>query len=251
MKVSIILPTYNEKGNIVSLIQDLDRELKTSKYSKFEYLVVDDNSPDGTAEAVLELSKTIAGIRLIVRRDERGLASAVKRGIQESEGDIVVLMDTDYNHQPQDVPRLLEKLPEHDIVIGSRYLKGGRMEYNLIRHYLSYFFNLFVCKALDLKTTDNLSGFIAAKRSVFHEIGADEIFQGFGEYHIPFIWMAHQEDYKITEIPVIYIDRKYGVSKFKAFENLINYTKTVLSLRARVRRGELRKNASDSVCAEK
>lgn len=243
MKVSIILPTYNEKGNILPLIRDLQKKIQNSKYRNFEYIVVDDKSPDGTAEAVSELSREIPGIRVFVREKERGLASAVKRGIQEAEGDIIVLMDTDYNHQPQDVPRLLEKLPECDIVVGSRYLKGGRMEYNLLRHYLSYFFNLFVRWMLGLRTTDNLSGFIATRRSVLNEIGTDEIFRGFGEYHMPFIWMAHQKNYRITEIPVIYIDRKYGKSKFRAVENLVNYTKTVMNLRSRMRKTERAKKA--------
>lgn len=229
--ISVILPTYNEKGNIPKLTEKLAEALRKDGRA-FELLVIDDNSPDGTADAVRETAKAVPEIRLIVRTGEKGLASAVRRGIEESKGDILVLMDTDFNHDPFDVPKLLAGMETCDIVVGSRYLKGGLMEYSWLRHYLSWFFNLFVRVMLGLKTTDNLSGFMAVKREVFTGMNLDEIFQGFGEFHIPFIWLAHRKNLKISEIPVIYQDRTYGTSKFKPVENLINYTKTVLKVRA-------------------
>lgn len=233
--VTVILPTYNEKGNIIALIRELKKELSNHWQGRVEFVVIDDNSPDGTAQVVEELARTMPEIRLFVRKDERGLASAVKKGILEARGEILILMDTDFNHRPSDVPRLLEKFHDNDIVVGSRYIKGGWMESSWIRHYLSCFFNLFVRLSLGLRTTDNLSGFIAVKKSIFNTINLDEIFQGFGEYHIPFIWIAHQKNLRIREIPVIYNERTYGKSKFRPIENLINYTKTVLKLRAESR----------------
>ena len=143
MKVSVILPTYNEKGNVVPLLRELTKELEGKGFNDFEFVVIDDNSPDGTAAAVRELSKEISSIRLFVRTDEKGLGSAVKRGIQEAGGDILVLMDTDFNHRPSDVPRLLEKASEWDVSVGSRYIRGGWMESSWLRYYLSYFFNKF------------------------------------------------------------------------------------------------------------
>lgn len=242
--ISVVLPTYNEKGNIVRLMQLLAQALRTAG-REFELIVVDDNSPDGTADAVREAQKETREIRLIVRTNESGLASAVRRGIEESKGEIVVLMDTDFNHDPFDVPKLVAGLPASDIVVGSRYIKGGEMEYSFLRHYLSLFFNLFVRAMLGLKTTDNLSGFMAVKKEIFKKLNLDEIFQGFGEFHIPFIWMAHDRGYKISEIPVIYKDRTYGTSKFKPVENLINYTKTVLKVRAHAR-SRNRENAANA-----
>lgn len=241
--ISVILPTYNEKGNIVPLMQKLAQGLRPAG-REFELVVVDDNSPDGTADAVREMQKDMREIRLIVRTNESGLASAVRRGIEEAKGDIIVLMDTDFNHDPFDVPKLVAGLSASDIVVGSRYIKGGEMEYSFLRHYLSLFFNLFVRAMLGLKTTDNLSGFMAVKKEIFETIDMDQVFQGFGEFHIPFIWMAHDRGYKISEIPVIYKDRTYGTSKFKPVENLINYTKTVLKVRAHAR-ARHRKNAAD------
>lgn len=241
--ISIVLPTYNEKGNIIPLMEKLAQGLRSAGHS-FELLVVDDNSPDGTAAAVREMQKDMKEIRLTVRTDEKGLASAVRRGIEDSKGDIIVLMDTDFNHDPFDVPKLVSGISESDIVVGSRYIKGGEMEYSFLRHYLSLFFNLFVRAMLGLKTTDNLSGFMAVKKEIFQNLDMNEIFQGFGEFHIPFIWMAHARGYKISEIPVIYKDRTYGTSKFKPVENLINYTKTVLKVRAHAS-AQRRKNAED------
>ena len=236
MKISVILPTYNERGNIGELIQKIDKNLKNSNYRDFEILVVDDNSTDGTAEAVIAAQKDCPTANVFVRKDERGLASAIHYGIKKASGDVFVLMDSDFNHDPKDVPRLLEHLDRYDIVIGSRYVKGGRMGSSWIRHYLSLFFNLFVRVSLNLKTADNLSGFIALKRHVLDSIDMDSIFVGFGEYHIPFIYEATKiKRFSAREIPVIYQDRKYGNSKFQAITFLIDYTKKVLEVRKKYR----------------
>lgn len=194
----------------------------------FELLVIDDNSNDGTPQAVEEFMKNEGRVQLTVRKSGRGLASAVRAGIEMSQGEIVVLMDTDFNHNPKDVGRLLEPVGGVDIVVGSRYIKGGFMESSWIRHYLSYFFNLFIRWYLGLKTTDNLSGFIAMKREILQRMDMNLIFSGFGEYHIRFIYWAFLKGYKVLEIPVVYSERSYGKSKFKPLENLINYTIAVI-----------------------
>jgi len=124
--VTIILPTYNEKGNIEKLIPALQALMPYPT----EYLVVDDNSPDHTAEAVRTLMATTPEIRLIVRTALRGLVSAIQRGIDESRGEILVWMDCDFSLPPAIVPRLVSQLLEHgrDAAIGSRYIPGGADE---------------------------------------------------------------------------------------------------------------------------
>lgn len=228
VKVSVILPTYNEKGNITALLEQLVSALEGMRVEDFELLVIDDSSNDGTSYAVEEIMKSEKRIRLTIRKSEKGLASAVKTGIGLSRGEIIVLMDTDFNHNPQDVKRLVAPIGEFDIIVGSRYIKGGFMESSWIRHYLSYFFNLFIRFYLGLETMDNLSGFIAMKREVTKAMDMNLIFGGFGEYHIRFIYWSLLKGYKVLEIPVIYNERSYGKSKFKPIENLINYTRTVL-----------------------
>jgi dolichol-phosphate mannosyltransferase len=225
IKVSVILPTYNEKGNIIPLIEKLITTLEGSSIKKFELLVIDDNSDDGTPQAVEEFVKSDDRVKLTVRKKERGLATAVRTGIELSRGEIIVLMDTDFNHNPRDVKRLIEPIGGYDIVVGSRYIKGGFIEYSWIRHYLSYFFNMFLRLYLEIQTRDNLSGFIAVKREIFREMDMNLIFRGFGEYHIRFIYWSYLKGHKILEIPVIYNKRAYGKSKFKFLEYLITYTK--------------------------
>ena len=228
MKVSVVLPTYNEKGNIIRLLEQLIVTLDGILINDFELLVIDDDSSDGTSQAVKEFMGSDDRVKLNVRKNVRGLASAVRTGIEMSQGEIVVLMDTDFNHNPKDVRRLVEPVGDYDIVVGSRYIKGGFMESSVIRHYLSYFFNLFIRSYLGLETMDNLSGFIAIKREVINKIDMNLVFSGFGEYHIRFIYWAFLRGYKILEIPVVYNERSYGKSKFKPLENLTNYTVTVI-----------------------
>jgi len=232
LKVSIVLPSYNERGSLEKLIPALYDELAKKNYTDIEVLVVDDNSPDGTPELVRELTQAFPTIKLILRQDEKGLASAVQRGLQESTGDVVVVMDSDFNHHPEDVPRLLEHIDRYDMVVGSRYVPGGDMETSKLRYYLSYAFNLFVRFLLGLKTTDNLSGFFAMRRSAVDQLDSKSIFEGFGEFHIPLAyWATRIKKISIHEVSTVYRHRIYGESKFKYFPNLVNYTKVVLRLK--------------------
>jgi len=227
-KISVILPTYNEKDNILPLINCISNELKDYN---FEILVIDDDSPDGTGQRVLDSKKK--NVRTIIRKTDKGLASAIKHGIIQSKGDIVVIMDTDFNHHPKYIPRLLHYLPEYDISIGSRFVKGGGMEGAKIRWYASYMINLFIRTMLKLKTRENLSGFLAIKKEVLSHINLNKIFKGYGDYNIRLFNEVRGK--KIKEIPVIYKKRLYGESKTRLIGHLIQYIKTVIRLRCNTR----------------
>ena len=123
MKISVILPTYNEAGNIGALIKETANLIK----KRIEFIVVDDNSPDGTADEVKKLIAKKLPVKLVVRKKVHGLASAIITGIRQAGGDIVVLMDTDFNHRPEDISRLVKPIiiKQADLVIGSRYIPGG------------------------------------------------------------------------------------------------------------------------------
>lgn len=232
MKVSVVLPSYNERGSLEKLLPALSEVLEKNGYRDRELIVVDDNSPDGTAEAVRKLQTLEPSIHLFVRMNERGLASAVKRGIQEASGNVVVVMDSDFNHHPDDVPRLLKHIDAYDIVVGSRYVQGGAMETSKLRYYFSFIFNLFIRSILGLHSTDNLSGFFAVRRPVLDQLNMDGIFEGFGEFHIPFVyWATKVKNYSIYEVPTVYRHRIYGKSKFQYFPNLMNYTRIVWRLK--------------------
>ncbi|HMK64881.1 MAG TPA: glycosyltransferase, partial [Thermodesulfobacteriota bacterium] len=121
------MPTYNEKENIGELIQTLLDVLGPLGIQP-RIIVVDDNSPDGTAELISQRFSNRPEVILLVRKEERGLATAIAVGIERAQTDLVVVMDTDFNHHPKDLPRLLEKMSEADMVIGSRYVPGGGMK---------------------------------------------------------------------------------------------------------------------------
>ena len=234
--VSIILPTYNESGNMAKLIKALIKQTQSKAY-QIEIIVVDDDSPDNTAKIVKKLISKKLPVKLFDRTNQRGLATAIALGIKKSNGDTIVLMDTDFNHQPQDVQRLLQPViqSKSDIVIGSRYVHKGGMhvtEANRLQFFLSKNGNFFVNQLLlKLPVHESLSGFVAFNRSILKKLDLGQIFQGYGDYCIRLLYKAHQQGFKITEIPVIYGKRHWGQSKTKLFKIFIDYFKTALELR--------------------
>lgn len=215
-RVSIILPTYNEKENIVDLIKAIDKEVKVVK----EIIVVDDNSPDGTSPLVQQLidQHTVPNLHLITRTQNRGLTNSLWEGIQNAKGEIVVWMDCDFSMPPEDIPRLLEKIDEgYDIAVGSRFVKGGSFkqdtsgtEDSWLAVILSRLLNWFTRIMLFHSFKDYSSGFIAIKRSIFSKI---KLAGDYGEYFIDLIVRAILFNYKIIEIPYICLPRQRGYSK--------------------------------------
>ena len=235
MKVSIILPTYNEAGNIGQLIKTINCQKELKEY-QLEFVVVDDNSPDHTAAIVKALTKKIP-IKLFVRTKQKGLASAILYGIRRSSGQIIVLMDTDFNHRPEDIARLLEPIINQraDLVIGSRYIKGGGMhvsEAGAIQFLGSKLGNFFVNKILlGLPVKESLSGFVVIKRKALSQLNLTSIFQGYGDYCIRLLYQAYRQGYRLIEIPVVYGKRRYGKSKSNLVKMFIEYLKTAISLK--------------------
>jgi dolichol-phosphate mannosyltransferase len=142
MELTVILPTYNERQNIVDLIQEILEAIGSCPIQP-RVIVVDDNSPDGTAGLVREAFSSLEAVDVLVRTKERGLATAIARGIDAAETEIVAVMDTDFNHSPRDLARLLEHIEDHDIVINSRYARGGGMRTSRVRYLGSWPLNLF------------------------------------------------------------------------------------------------------------
>lgn len=215
-KISIILPTFNEKENIIELIKSIHENVKGEK----EILVVDDNSPDGTWRLVEELiaEKSIPNVRLLRRMHDKGLTKSIWDGIQNATGDIVVWMDCDFSMPPEDIPKLLQKVAEgYDIVAGSRFVKGGSFKQNTsgtedswIAVILSRLMNEYIRLMLGRWFKDYTSGFVAVKKNVFKKI---TLTGDYGEYFIDFIVRAKLLDYKIIEIPYICLPRTKGYSK--------------------------------------
>ncbi len=229
-KISIILPTYNERENIEELINQIMRAVKED----YEIVVIDDDSPDKTWKAVKGIAAANKNIRLIRRIGERGLASAIARGIDESTGDVVVWMDCDLSMPPAVIPRLLEHIPSFDVVVGSRYAAGGKDARKMLRVITSRMINLYASLLLSFKVKDFDSGFIAAKKSVFRKVKIKT--QGYGQYCIRFLYDCLRQGYKVKEVGYCFTDREKGVSK--SGETLLqlayhgwNYGLEVLKLR--------------------
>ncbi|MFH1034239.1 MAG: glycosyltransferase [Pseudomonadota bacterium] len=233
--ISVVLPTFNELANIVPLVSEIFQRTAAAG-QRVQVVVVDDDSQDGTQEALQESFGQDQRLRLVVRKNERGLATALWRGINEAQGQVVVTMDSDFNHHPRDLLRVMAALPGQDLVIGSRYVPGGGMNTSWLRFQLSHAFNIMLRLLLGLKTRDNLSGFLAMSKSLWLSFDPADIFQGYGDYAIRLLYRAQQRGLKITEVPVVYEDRLGGDSKTRFVHHLGEYLRTAYSLRRENRR---------------
>lgn len=214
--VSIILPTFNERGNIGPLILEINRQVRRKK----EIIVVDDDSPDGTAGEVRNTisRKKLKNVRVVVRKRKHGLAASIWEGIVKSRGRVVVWMDCDFSHPPALIPKLLDKIEEgYDIAVASRFMKGGGFKKNIqgesetaAQVILSRFMNYSIQILLDSGFKDYTSGFIAIRRKVFSDI---KLYGDYGEYFIDLITRAILLNYKFIEIPFVNLPRKFGESK--------------------------------------
>jgi len=202
--VSIIVPTYNEKEHIANLIEALYANIA----APLEVIVVDDASPDGTADIVAALQ--FPGLR-VIRRKARGLAGAFHRGILEARGDILGWMDADMTMPANVMNQLIQQLDEHHIAIGSRYVEGGSDNRHPLRTLASRAINALAREMLKNAVRDYDSGFIAIRREVFDYVTLIPF--GYGEYFIEFIYDAHRAGLRIKEVGYLFKDRSLGVSK--------------------------------------
>lgn len=210
--VSVILPTYNEAGNIRRLIEVLSRSLAGWD---FEILVVDDDSPDGTWKVVQEMMEAHPGLRLLHRKDTRGLTSAFNEGIAASRGGILAWMDCDFSHPPELLPDMLKKLEgDVDAVVASRFVSGGRDarggSYRLQR-WLSQVLVQFSRCFVGLGVLDITSGYIAVRRTCLEPL--TPLRGDYGEYFIDLVDRLEQSRCRILEVPYVFIDREFGESK--------------------------------------
>jgi dolichol-phosphate mannosyltransferase len=226
--ISVIMPTFNEAGNLPELIQRTQKTLKKD----FEIIVVDDNSPDGTGEVVKMMQRERPWLRLVVRENERGLPSAIKRGIKEARGQIVAWLDCGLDMPPEKIGEMMTSIPDWDIVIGSTFVKGASDSRGSVTSIFSRMINLLCQLILDKEITDFTSGFLVAKK----EAVGKAVFDGtHGTYFIGLLYRAKKQGYKIKEVAYKLEPRHYGESKIHNpwlyFKTGIVYLKTIFSLR--------------------
>jgi dolichol-phosphate mannosyltransferase len=211
----VVIPTYNEKDNIQSVLSAV-----MVLEEGFDVLVVDDNSPDGTADLVRESAKEYPGrIHLEVRSEKAGLGTAYIHGFRwalEREYAYIFEMDADFSHAPTDLPRLLQpvKNNEADLTIGSRYIKGVNVvNWPMSRVILSYFASRYVRFILGIPVEDTTAGFKCFRRKVLETIDFNKIrFVGYA-FQIEMKFITWKKGFRIQEIPVIFTDRTEGQSK--------------------------------------
>jgi dolichol-phosphate mannosyltransferase len=219
MKTVIVLPTYNEAGNIERLIHALEHQFESLMH-EMHILVVDDNSPDGTADIVRSLQPGYSNVHLLVGR-KAGLGAAYIRGIshalQELHADAVFEMDADFSHRPEDVPRLLANLDHGaDLVIGSRYVPGGTIprSWGWLRRANSVVGNIVARYIAGIyRVRDCTAGFRAIRASVLHRIDLSSLrVQGYA-FQVALLHAAVAQGAKVVEVPVDFVDRCAGQSK--------------------------------------
>jgi len=223
--VSVVLPTFNERENIVLLVEELRSRFRSALHS-YEIIIVDDQSPDGTGEAVSVAFGDDPNVRLIVRRERPGLAFSIREGIERSTGSIIVVMDTDFNHKPSDAVILFEIARQVDLAIGSRFIFGGGMR-SLLRYYLSYLYNIFLRLILGTRIDENLSGFFAIKREHMFALEFDKIFWGYGDYFFRLLLLSQRGHFRHVEVPISYGARLGGNSKTQLLRVFSKYTGAV------------------------
>jgi len=210
----VIIPTYKEKENIEAIIKSIS-SLKTS----FDILIIDDNSPDGTAGIVKNLQLSLPNLHLVERPGKMGLGTAYVAGFKwalEHGYDYVYEMDADFSHDPNDLERLFKACHEDgaDIAIGSRYVSGVNVvNWPLGRVIMSYAASIYVRIITGMRVMDTTAGFICYKKEVLENIKPEHIRAvGYG-FQIEMKFTAWKLGYKIVEVPIIFTDRKLGASK--------------------------------------
>ena len=178
MEVTIILPTFNEKNNILLLINLIKKVLKKNK---IEIIIIDDNSPDETGLICKNKFKQDKSVNIILNKKRIGLARSIFRGILKSSKKNIVVMDTDFTHDPILIPKMLKLVNEYDIISGSRYCAGGYMQ-DQIHSHLSFFYNLLLKLILKTQIQDNLGGYFCVSRKSLNKLPNRKIFYGYGEY---------------------------------------------------------------------
>lgn len=229
-KVTIVIPTYNERDNLLALIPEIKKIASFLTGYSFEILIVDDDSPDGTGEAVRQRYLSSHSVKIVIRKNERGLGTAIKTGIQKATGEIIVGMDADFNHDPTCILKLLAKLESCQLVIATRFLRGGGME-DRARFVGTYLFNIILRYVFGFPATDNASGYYAIRRRDLQHLEIERIYYGYGEYHLRLVYFASKEGYTIGEVPVYYQRRRYGESKSRLWWMAVHYLKEAIRLR--------------------
>lgn len=215
-RVLVVIPTYNEAENISRIIPEV---LKQGEL--FDILVVDDNSPDGTAQIVKRLQNELGDrLHLLERQGKMGLGTAYVAGFKyalESNYDYIMEMDADFSHNPAMLPQFIEAIEEADLVLGSRYVNGVNViNWPLRRLLLSYGASMYTRCITGLRVKDPTGGFKCFRRQVLEAIDLDKVRSNGYSFQVEMSFRAWAKGFKIKEIPIVFTDRVGGKSKMSS-----------------------------------
>ena len=231
MKSSVIVPTYNERENIILLAPEL-----LALPVGLNVIVVDDNSPDSTGLIADEMAARDPRISVVHRPGKLGLGTAYVAGFKKAladGADRILTMDADYSHHPRFIPSMIERSQAADLVIGSRYVRGGgAVDSPAMRRLLSYGANAFAKTLLGLRAMDCTAGFRCYRRVVLESIDLESIFSNGYSFLIEMLFNVQRRGFTVAEVPIRFMDRRLGASKISRNE-ITRAMYTVLRLSAR------------------
>jgi dolichol-phosphate mannosyltransferase len=213
MRVTICLPTYNERENLEPMLRALGGVLPEDA----RVLVVDDSSPDGTGQLADELAAELPFVEVLHRPRKEGLGPAYLAAFRQAlagGADLILEMDCDFSHDPQDVPRLLTAAENADLVLGSRYVDGGGVEnWGALRRFVSAGGSLYARVLLGVDIRDLTGGFKCFRRAVLEAIDLDAVTSTGYAFQIEMTYRAVRRGFRVAEIPITFADREAGSSK--------------------------------------
>jgi len=215
-RTTIVIPTYNEADNLPALVA----ELLALGVAGLTVLVVDDNSPDGTGQVADVLAGRFPGVVSVRHRPEKqGLGRAYVDGFQRAlaaGADFIIQMDADFSHPPEAIPTMLDLMRDYDVVVGSRYVAGGRLDerWSWWRRLLSWWANeVWSRTILRLKTRDITAGFKCWRRAALLGIGLERVACNGYAFQVEMAFLTERLGYRVKEIPIYFEDRRIGQSK--------------------------------------
>lgn len=232
-RVLVIIPTYNEADNIRLIVERVRRAVPP-----VDILIADDNSPDGTGGIADELAAADDRVRVLHRPGKQGLGAAYVAGFgwaKDKGYDVVVEMDADGSHAPEELPSLLDALRENDVVLGTRYVPGGSVHnWPLHRLALSRGGNIYIRMALGMPFKDATGGYRAYRMAVLDKIDVATVASQGYSFQVELAWRAYKHGFRVAEVPITFTERERGTSKMSGNifkEQLLRVTGWGLALR--------------------
>ncbi len=219
-RVWLVIPTYNEAENVGPIVRAAAQQLEQTVPGDFRILVVDDNSPDGTGRLADELASELGVVEVLHRPGKNGLGQAYVAGFGvalEAGAELIMEMDADFSHDPRYLPELLAAAEQADVVLGSRYVKGGgTRDWGLLRRMISRGGGLYARTILGVDIRDLTGGFKCIRRSVLESIDLPTVRAEGYVFQIEVTYRAVRMGFRVVEVPIVFRDRTVGTSKMSS-----------------------------------